>query len=345
LDGENAWEHFPDGGETFLRELYHRLTSRSDLKTTTFHEYFSTHPPTAVLNTLHTGSWIHADFDIWIGDPEENRGWELLGRTRDFVQRKVDAKEITPEQFKKAMTEIYAAEGSDWFWWYGGDFVTENDLIFDELFRTHLQNVYRIVGAPVPDVLKTNICRSELAHEARKPTELITPQIDGQITSFYEWSGAGLYEAGRSMGAMYRSDRLVDAIHFGSDLQCFYLRVDFHPHVKLPKKASVRVNFIQPHHHAAILPNLRTTGKMKGELWETNPTTGDRKLTELNRVAFDKILELAIPFSALTWTPQERVALFVQLIESDVELERHPEMGTLAFTVPDEQFEVENWRV
>ncbi len=36
------------------------------------------------------GSWIRGDFDIWIGDPEENRGWESLGQTRDFLRRQAD---------------------------------------------------------------------------------------------------------------------------------------------------------------------------------------------------------------------------------------------------------------
>lgn len=344
LDGENAWEHFPDGGETFLRELYHRLSSRQDVRTTTFHDYFSAHPPHAVLNTLHTGSWIQADFDIWVGDPEENRAWELLGRTRDFVQAKADRKEITPEQYKKAMAEIYAAEGSDWFWWYGGDFVTDNDLIFDELFRTHLQNVYRILGAPVPDVLKTNICRSEVVQEVRKPTELLTPQIDGQITSYYEWSGAGMYEAGRAMGAMYRTERVVEAVHFGSDLANFYLRVDFRHQVQMPKRATLRVNFTQPHHHALIVPQLQPSG-VRCELWETNPSSGFRKIGAVEQIAYGKIVELAIPFTAIGWKERDAVSFFVQILEADVELERHPEMGTLNLIVPDQQFEVENWRV
>ena len=86
LDGENAWENFPDGGQAFLREMYQRLATHPAIATTTFHDYFSAHPPSATLSTLHTGSWIRGDFDIWIGDPEENRGWELLGQTRDFLQ-------------------------------------------------------------------------------------------------------------------------------------------------------------------------------------------------------------------------------------------------------------------
>jgi hypothetical protein len=296
------------------------------------------------LSTLHTGSWIHGDFDIWIGDPEENRAWELLGHTRDFLQAKADRHEITPDQFKKAMQEIYAAEGSDWFWWYGGDFVTDNDLLFDELFRTHLQNVYRICGAPIPDVLKTNICRSEVAREVRKPTDLITPVIDGLITSYYEWAGAGVYEAGRNMGAMYRSERCVEAVHFGSDLTTFYLRVDFRKGVQIPAKATLRVNFVDPTHRALIVSRLKPD--LDGaQLWLTDPDAAYRKLIDVRLIKFEKILELGVPLADLGWKQREQASFFVQLLENDVELERHPDIGTLNMPVPDELFAAENWSV
>jgi alpha-amylase/alpha-mannosidase (GH57 family) len=344
LDGENAWEHFPDGGQTFLRELYGRLSTHPEIRTTTFSDYFTAHPPEAIISTLHTGSWIHADFDIWIGDPEENRGWELLGQTRAFLQAKADRREITAEQYKKALQEIYAAEGSDWFWWYGGDFVTDNDLIFDELFRTHLQNVYRICGVPVPDVLKTNICRSEVTRETRKPTDLVTPTIDGLMTSYYEWIGAGVYEAGRNLVAMYRSERCVESIHFGSDLGQFYLRVDFLKGVPLPAKASLRVNFVEPTHRALIISQL-TPNLKSAELWLTETDASYRKLSEVTSIRFDRILEVGIPLSELGWQTRQAAAFFVQLLDQDVELERHPDFGTLNLTVPDELFAAENWWV
>jgi alpha-amylase/alpha-mannosidase (GH57 family) len=344
LDGENAWEYFPDGGEQFLRELYQRLTGNAEIKTTRFCDYFAAHPPQSNISALHTGSWISADFHIWVGHPEDNRGWELLGRTRDFLQTRADHREITADQHQQALNEIYAAEGSDWFWWYGDDFVTDNDLIFDELFRTHLQNVYRICGAPIPDVLNTHICRSEVAHETRKPTDLIMPLIDGQITSYYEWSGSGVYEAGRAMSAMYRSERMVDSIHFGFDLNNLYLRIDLRSGSQIPGKTALRVNFVQPRHHTIIIPKLRP-GHPKCELWSSDPEQGSQKLGEMTRVAFGKIVELAVPFSALGWQPREGAAFFAQLLDNQVELERHPEMGTLSFTVPDEQFEAENWAV
>jgi hypothetical protein len=268
----------------------------------------------------------------------------LLGQTRDFLQAKAGRKEITPDQFKKAMQEIYAAEGSDWFWWYGGDFVTDNDLIFDELFRTHLQNVYRICGVPVPDVLKTNICRSEVAREIRKPTDLVTPQIDGLITSYYEWAGAGVYEAGRSLGAMYRSERCVEAIHFGCDLTTFYLRVDFRKDVALPGKALLRVNFVDPTHRALTVPRLARELD-RAELWLTEVGSSYRKLMDVGLIKFDRILELGVPLANLGWKTREQASFFVQLLEQDVELERHPDFGALCLTVPDELFATENWWV
>jgi len=103
LDGENAWEHFPDGGQGFLRELYHRLSTRRDMQTTTFHNYFTAHPPRAELPTLHTASWINGNFQIWIGHPEDVRGWEVLGRTRTFLDGKIRRGEITPEQQQRAL--------------------------------------------------------------------------------------------------------------------------------------------------------------------------------------------------------------------------------------------------
>lgn len=345
LDGENAWEHFSDGGEAFLRGLYRQLSTNSVMRTTTFHDYFTKQPPSEVIHTLYTGSWINADFHIWIGHPEDNRGWELLGRTRGFLQGKHDRQEITPEQYRKAMQEIYAAEGSDWFWWYGDDFVTENDLLFDELFRTHLQNVYRIVGAPVPEVLHVPIARSEAAAaEMQAPTKLITPVIDGKITSYYEWIGAGSYAGGRSRAAMYRGERLVENVHFGCDLENFYLRVDLRGRSKLPTNAALRVNFLQPRQHTLLVLN-DGEGRVTSELSELQLDGVSRKMNPIETIRFEDVLELAIPLTTMGWSQQEQASFFLQCLESGVELERVPDFGSLSFTIPDENLEVENWWV
>ncbi len=89
LDGENPWEHYHDGGERFLSLLYHAFSGPGfqagegiRIATATFTSALEAVPPTQHLDRLHSGSWINQDFKIWIGHPEDNRGWDLLQHTR-----------------------------------------------------------------------------------------------------------------------------------------------------------------------------------------------------------------------------------------------------------------------
>ena len=109
---------------------------------------------------LFTGSWIDelasapgVDLGTWIGEVEENQGWELLGRARDVLS----GAGATPETAPGAYEALYTAEGSDWFWWLGADQDSGNDDEFDDLFRTHLRNVYRGLGLEPPLELDRHI--------------------------------------------------------------------------------------------------------------------------------------------------------------------------------------------
>jgi hypothetical protein len=136
----------------------------------------------------------------------------------------------------------------------------------------------------------------------------------------------------------------LDGIHFGCDLENFYLRVDFRPKTKLPPKTTFRANFILPQHRAIVIPHLKR-GQPECQIWDTNPDAKTKTLGMVEAIQFDQIVELAVPLKQLGWSQNQDVAFFVQLLGGQVELERHPELGTLNFTVPDELFEVENWRV
>ena len=105
------------------------------------------------MNSLWPGSWINGNFDTWIGEPEENKAWEyLLTARKDLGQsglRQPDPSALPPRQGTKAWyafkawEEMYAAEGSDWFWWYGNDQTAPaGDQPFDTGFRIHLENLY-----------------------------------------------------------------------------------------------------------------------------------------------------------------------------------------------------------
>ncbi|TMD95501.1 MAG: glycosyltransferase, partial [Chloroflexi bacterium] len=85
LDGENAWDFYPRDGHDFLNALYSELEADENIVTTTVSELLDRSPDRRPLHRLHTGSWIGASLDTWIGDPEHNVAWDLLAETRDWL--------------------------------------------------------------------------------------------------------------------------------------------------------------------------------------------------------------------------------------------------------------------
>ncbi|QPC83149.1 hypothetical protein G4Y79_01885 [Phototrophicus methaneseepsis] len=170
LDGENAWGAYRDDARPFLHALYQQLEADAEIQTVMFSEYLTGHSERGIaphsedtqskVYDLFTGSWIDengstsgVDLGTWIGEEEENRGWELLGQTRDFLSQAG----VTPDTAPDAFEALYIAEGSDWFWWFGEDQDSGRDDEFDDLFRLHLKNVYRKLRVNPPDELNKNI--------------------------------------------------------------------------------------------------------------------------------------------------------------------------------------------
>lgn len=179
LDGENAWEWYREDidGKEFLNAFYRKLTKLFRTKqviTTTVSEYLSGNPARGIpahpvhalpgMEELWPGSWINANYDTWIGEKEENAAWEYLLRARRDLDRsglkQPDPKANPPKRGTRswyaymAYEAMYAAEGSDWFWWYGNDQTAPaGDKPFDDAFRIHLANVYKfaaLAGAKIP---------------------------------------------------------------------------------------------------------------------------------------------------------------------------------------------------
>ncbi|MFC1570640.1 glycogen synthase GlgA [Candidatus Omnitrophota bacterium] len=147
LDGENPWPYYSDGGRRFLRELYGHISSSRHLEAVTVGDFLSSAKDKREIENLYSGSWIDRNFRKWKGSPQKDKAWEYLERTRkDLFSWGTPTKE--------ALEELYIAEGSDWFWWYD-DFGTELNFVFDDLFRMHLRNVYKLMGREVPgDLIK-----------------------------------------------------------------------------------------------------------------------------------------------------------------------------------------------
>ncbi|HKQ87266.1 MAG TPA: glycoside hydrolase family 57 protein, partial [Candidatus Acidoferrales bacterium] len=89
LDGENAWEYYPENGREFLREFYRCIEKDPEIFAYTMSEAMEAAPGQPVLEGIFPASWINANFDVWIGHGEDVRAWDLLRDARDAYQRAV----------------------------------------------------------------------------------------------------------------------------------------------------------------------------------------------------------------------------------------------------------------
>lgn len=195
LDGENAWEFYENDGKEFLNSLYSQLSVDPLIKTITPSEFLELAPDWETIPDLWAGSWINHDFSTWIGEEEENQAWDLLAVTRVFLQTFITGENkdrVTESQLSAALEQMYIAEGSDWFWWYGSDQNSGNDDSFDQQYRATLQNVYALLGVQHPFSLAVPIIPQTAAVPDRAGTGLISPVIDGSI-NLEEWASASLY--------------------------------------------------------------------------------------------------------------------------------------------------------
>ncbi|HEV2416076.1 MAG TPA: glycogen/starch synthase, partial [Candidatus Dormibacteraeota bacterium] len=222
LDGENAWEFYPRDGHDFLNALYTELESTTDVITTTVSDFIAEHPPQQQLHHLHTGSWIGASLDTWIGDPEHNIAWDLLAETRDWLDAQSVQRPKDSQQAALAWREILITEGSDWFWWFSRKHDSGMDPIWDNQFRLHLRNVYKLMGARAPARLFQPIIKRAPTSERVVPAAPITPQSRQDSI----WRHAGYYLVGSGFGALHRPAGVVERVYYGSDDERLYFRID-----------------------------------------------------------------------------------------------------------------------
>ena len=225
LDGENAWEYYPKSGREFLRRLYDAIQKDPSIEALTISEAIERETTPRKLGSIFPGSWINANFDIWIGAPEDNIAWDHLSDARNFFAENGD--KAQPKQRALAFEELLIAEGSDWNWWYGPEHHSDNDREFDELYRKHLSNVYLALGSTPPDALTEPIARVPTKPHFTPQTAYISPKIDGKDVGYFEWLGAATHVADRYSSAMHGKLFLLDTGYAGIDGANLYCRLDF----------------------------------------------------------------------------------------------------------------------
>ena len=225
LDGENAWEHFPKSGREFLRRLYNAIASDPQIEPLTVSETIERTHDYSPLSSLVPGSWINANFNVWIGAPEDNLAWDYLAEARDFYSHRASAAPREKQQL--AYEELLIAEGSDWNWWYGPEHHSANDSDFDELYRNHLANVYRFLGANPPDYLHHAISAESVGKARTVPqTAFIRPRIDSPNIGYFDWLGAATLTADRRGSAMHGKQFLLERAYAGIDGRSLFFRLD-----------------------------------------------------------------------------------------------------------------------
>ena len=222
LDGENAWENYDNDGKEFFQSFYQLLSENKDLKTITPSEYLKLFPDQRELDNLFPAAWFSANYDTWIGEPEENMAWDYLGRARALLA-KYDISKVrsaSPEAITLAEDYMYLAEGSDWFWWYGADQDSGQDEYFDRSFRELLASVYTSLGEPVPNYVNIPIIQPTPVEPSVLPKGVSTPVIDG-VAGDKEWDMAAIYPAedGRFIAATYDANNIFFRLNLGKPLE------------------------------------------------------------------------------------------------------------------------------
>jgi len=350
LDGENAWEFYPDNAYDFLSGLYAGVTDAPDLRLTTCSEVLERSNFEGRLHRIHPGSWINANYGIWIGHPEENLAWDLLHHARQAVsQYHPEAAHILQaygsngdETARMLCTSLYAAEGSDWFWWFGDDHFSPHSDRFDHLFRQHLTNVYRLLGLDPPSTLLEPIKKKSPAGLVREPAGFITPAINGRVGDYFEWLAAGLFDLTRQGSAMHSADRMLQGFYWGYNRDTLFFRIDGMQDLsRLLKEADLlALHLIADREYRLPMQRSGNQGmllvKESGSWVPTNTCC---------RWAIDRTCEVAIPLEPLGLQSRAKLFASLTLTRDTEQIGRWPSDAPLMLHYEGPDLEANDWLI
>jgi alpha-amylase/alpha-mannosidase (GH57 family) len=156
MDGENAWEYYPENAYYFLEQLYQRIGEHPQLELTTYSEFLDQQKPEQI-NMPHivAGSWVYGTFSTWIGDKDKNRGWDMLCEAKLAADHAIATHKFSKTELAQIEKQLALCEGSDWFWWFGDYNPAQSVSDFEYLYRQHLKNLYHLIKTPEPSYLNT----------------------------------------------------------------------------------------------------------------------------------------------------------------------------------------------
>ncbi len=353
LDGENAWEFYPESGREFLRRVYDALQNDPALHAVTISEALQLEWDLPRIDRLVPGSWINANFNVWIGAPEDNKSWDYLSDAREFYEH--NKGKVDPEREHLAYKELLIAEGSDWNWWYGPEHHSVNDRDFDELYRKHLSNIYQLLGGEVPLYLAQPIAAGAVRPNYIPQTAYITPRIGTGIARYFDWLGAAVYNADRHTSAMHGKQFFLDSIYAGVNDEFFFGRLDFCESPSEPMQLVVNLEVTAPTTSVKETPHRtwRLTAKIDHSLqdWELRNSevlASSQQPVDGVMVTMTKMFEFQLPLSLLGAEHGGIIHLRFSLWREGLPMDALPVEGSLDMHVVSEtemQGELYNYSV
>jgi alpha-amylase/alpha-mannosidase (GH57 family) len=338
LDGENAWEYYPQSGREFLRHLYDGILKDPLIQPLTVSEAIEREPAPQKLGSIIPGSWINSNFDVWIGASEDNTAWDHLSAARDFFTENI--KNATSEQVALAYEELLIAEGSDWNWWYGPEHHSANDRDFDELYRKHLSNVYLALGGAAPDALAQPISGTHAKPQFTPQTAYIHPAVDGRNIGYFEWLGAASHAADRRSSAMHGKLFLLDTGYTGIDEKNLYCRADFMEHPSEWASGNTRmvvaidvVNGDNPARVFRLEADI-SEGQVRG--WKFCENGNEHAQSGAIRVGIESIFECQVPLSLLDAPQGSTLSVRFSVWRDGLPLDALPQEGAMDIRVAPE---------
>ena len=320
LDGENAWEYYEHNGDVFLHALYRRLQEDPHLRAVTVSEHLDAYPPEDELANLASGSWIRGDYTTWIGDPEHTEAWRRLRDLR-AVYDAWCATEPPSDRVDEVQRYLFAAEGSDWFWWYSHYNSSDQDALFDQIFLDNLAAAYRAMGQTPP--LGDLVPIQGVSRRLVSPTTIISPRLSVESDPGAQWAQARVLKPIASVGAMQQAGGSIRALRYGNDANYLYLRLEL-------------TSPIDEHH---VEVSIRTdAGEFLLSRGRGQTTTFLYHLTNGSHISLGPttcnvsgiLLETAIPLARLGLTqitPGKQLAMSLRLDSNSPQSEQLPTAG------------------
>jgi alpha-amylase/alpha-mannosidase (GH57 family) len=345
LDGENAWEHFPSSGREFLCRLYHAIDSDPQIEPLTISEVLERTTDATQLKSLVPGSWINANFNVWIGAPEDNLAWDYLAEARDFYNHHAGA--ASAEKQRLAYEELLIAEGSDWNWWYGPEHSSANDGDFDELYRQHLANIYKLLDGNPPDYLQHPISFEVISKAHTIPqTAFIHPHIDSRQIGYFDWLGAASVTADRRTSAMHGKKFILERSYAGINEHDCFLRLDFSEELHGEHNLEIRIEVLPANveqQRNVFLGRFEVSGNelLRKELisYRNSRSGGDGKgaASKDLQASFEKMLRAKIPLSVLGAHWGDTLLLRFTIFREQLPLDALPAQGWMELPVIREE--------